>query len=52
MTNVVQCSLMQNNESGSIKKKKERKHLPPAKSNTYAHKRTEQNETNKKERKN
>lgn len=49
MTNVVQCSLMQNNESGSEEKKREKKHLPPASSDTHKHKRTKQMKQTKKE---
>lgn len=51
MTNVVQCSLMQNNESGSEeKKKKERKNTYHLQAQTHTNTK-EQNKWNKQKRK-
>lgn len=54
MTNVVQCSLMQNNESGSEGKKKKKKREKTLATCKLKHTHTQKNktdETNKKERK-
>lgn len=53
MTNVVQCSLMQNNESGSEwgKKKEKREKTYHLQAQAHTHTKEQKNETNKKERK-